>query len=133
MAEDSDSHLHTNRASHPDSDSLSSTAHPTTGHPPAGQAPYTRGIHSDMYRSRLWTMRQYAGFSDAESTNTRFRDLLENGQSGLSVAFDLPTQLGLDSDHLSAEGEVGKVGVPIDSIHDMRTLFDGINLGSGST
>ena len=133
MDEDSDSHLHTNRASHPDSDSLSSTAHPTTGHPPAGQAPYTRGIHNDMYRSRLWTMRQYAGFSDAGSTNARFRDLLENGQSGLSVAFDLPTQLGLDSDHLSAEGEVGKVGVPIDSIHDMRTLFDGIDLGSVST
>ena len=72
MAEDSDSHLHTNRASHPDSDSLSSTAHPTTGHPPAGQAPYTRGIHSDMYRSRMWTMRQYAGFSDAGSTNAGF-------------------------------------------------------------
>ena len=86
-----------------------------------------------MYKDRLWTMRQYAGFSDPESTNTRFKALLKSGQSGLSVAFDLPTQLGLDSDDNLSIGEVGRVGVPIDSITDMRTLFEGIDLSDIST
>lgn len=98
-----------------------------------GHAPFTRGIHEGMYRTRLWTMRQYAGFGNALNTNKRFKMLLDDGQTGLSVAFDLPTQLGLDSDDERSGGEVGKVGVPIDSIHDMRVLFDGINLGSVST
>ena len=83
---------------------------------PAGEAPYTRGIHSTMYRSRLWTMRQYAGFSSAEATNKRFKLLLERGQMGLSVAFDPPTQLGLDADDELSYGEVGKVGVSISSV-----------------
>ncbi|MBK5269656.1 MAG: methylmalonyl-CoA mutase, partial [Bacteroidia bacterium] len=94
----------------------------------AGSFPFTRGIQADMYRGRLWTMRQYAGFSTAEESNKRYHYLLNNGVSGLSVAFDLPTQIGYDSDHPLAEGEVGKAGVPIDSIDDMQTLFDGINL-----
>ena len=98
-----------------------------------GSAPYTRGIHETMYRSRLWTMRQYAGFSTATETNARFRDLLTLGQTGLSVAFDLPTQLGLDSDDSMSYGEVGRVGVAIDSISDMRQLFDGISLAEVST
>ena len=85
-----------------------------------GAYPYTRGVQRDMYRGRLWTMRQYAGFGTAESTNERFKFLLEAGQTGLSCAFDLPTQMGYDSDHPRAEGEVGKVGVAIDSIEDMR-------------
>jgi len=93
-----------------------------------GEHPYTRGIHPTMYRGRLWTMRQYAGFGTAEQTNQRYRYLLEQGQTGLSVAFDLPTQMGYDSDHAMAAGEVGRVGVAIDSIDDMRTLFDGIPL-----
>jgi len=93
-----------------------------------GSYPFTRGIYPEMYRSRLWTMRQYAGFGTAEETNRRFRFLLSQGQTGLSVAFDLPTQIGLDSDHPQARGEVGKVGVAIDSIHDMETLFRGIRL-----
>ena len=99
----------------------------------SGSPPYTRGIHEKMYRSRRWTMRQYAGFSTAEATNERFKLLLEEGQKGLSVAFDLPTQLGLDSDNVRSLGEVGKVGVPIDSISDMRVLFDGIDLSTVST
>lgn len=99
----------------------------------AGNPPYTRGIHATMYRDKQWTMRQYAGFSSAEATNKRFKLLLENGQNGLSIAFDLPTQLGLDSDDELAQGEVGKVGVAIDSIHDMRRLFDGIPLAEVST
>ncbi len=99
----------------------------------AGTPPYTRGIHSTMYRDRLWTMRQYAGFSSAEATNERFKLLLEKGQNGLSIAFDLPTQLGLDSDDELALGEVGKVGVAIDSIDDMRRLFAGIPLAEVST
>ena len=99
----------------------------------AGKPPYTSGIYPDMYRTRLWTMRQYAGFSTAKQTNERFRLLLEQGQTGLSVAFDLPTQLGLDSDNNKSLGEVGKVGVPIDSISDMRLLFDGIDLSTVST
>ncbi len=98
-----------------------------------GAYPFTRGPHPTMYRGRLWTMRQYAGFGTAEETNRRFRDLLDAGQSGLSVAFDLPTQMGLDSDHPLATGEVGKVGVAIDSLDDMRRLFDGIPLDSVST
>ena len=98
-----------------------------------GQPPFTRGIHEEMYRQRLWTMRQYAGFGNARSTNERFKLLLDDGQTGLSVAFDLPTQLGLDSDDERSAGEVGKVGVPIDSIHDMRELFDGIDLAAVST
>ena len=98
-----------------------------------GEFPYTRGIQPTMYRGRLWTMRQYAGFGSAMETNKRFKYLLENGQTGLSVAFDLPTQLGLDSDHSLAAGEVGKVGVPIDTLHDMETVFDGIPLDRVST
>jgi methylmalonyl-CoA mutase, N-terminal domain len=93
-----------------------------------GQFPYTRGVQQDMYRGKLWTMRQYAGFSTAEESNKRYRYLLSQGVMGLSVAFDLPTQIGYDSDHALADGEVGKVGVAIDTIADMRTLFDGINL-----
>ena len=98
-----------------------------------GSPPYTRGIHKSMYREKTWTMRQYAGFSSAKETNERFISLLEKGQSGLSVAFDLPTQLGLDSDDDMSLGEVGKVGVAIDSIHDMRLLFDKIDMASVST
>ena len=98
-----------------------------------GAYPFTRGPHPTMYRGRQWTMRQYAGFGTAEETNRRFRDLLEAGQTGLSVAFDLPTQMGLDSDHPLADGEVGKVGVAIDSLDDMRHLFDGIPLDEVST
>lgn len=99
----------------------------------AGRYPYTRGIHENMYRSRLWTMRQYAGFATAEESNRRYRFLLEQGTMGLSVAFDLPTQIGYDSDHELAEGEVGKVGVAIDSLEDMALLFDGIPLEKIST
>jgi methylmalonyl-CoA mutase N-terminal domain/subunit len=98
-----------------------------------GEFPYTRGIQPTMYRGRLWTMRQYAGFGTAEESNARYRYLLGQGVNGLSVAFDLPTQIGYDSDHPLAAGEVGKVGVAIDSIDDMATLFDGIPLGSVST
>jgi len=98
-----------------------------------GQYPYTRGVQPNMYRGRLWTMRQYAGFGSAEETNKRFRYLLEQGQTGLSVAFDLPTQIGYDSDHPMAAGEVGKVGVAIDSLEDMETLLAGIPLDKVST
>ncbi|MEN9937873.1 MAG: hypothetical protein RLZZ387_4452 [Chloroflexota bacterium] len=101
--------------------------------PDPGQYPYTRGVYPTMYRGRLWTMRQYAGFSSARESNRRYRYLLEQGQTGLSVAFDLPTQLGLDSDDPRAEGEVGKVGVAIDSLEDMMILFDGIPLDKVST
>lgn len=93
-----------------------------------GQFPFTRGIQKDMYRGRLWTMRQYAGFSTAEESNKRYHYLLAQGTMGLSVAFDLPTQIGYDSDHEMAEGEVGKVGVAIDSLKDIEILFDGIEL-----
>lgn len=93
-----------------------------------GEFPFTRGVQPDMYRGRLWTMRQYAGFSTAEESNKRYKYLLANGTMGLSVAFDLPTQIGYDSDHAMAEGEVGKVGVAIDSLADMEILFDGIKL-----
>src|SRR5947207_15306694 len=98
-----------------------------------GQYPFTRGVQATMYRGRLWTMRQYAGMGDAEESNKRYKYLLANGTTGLSVAFDLPTQIGLDSDHLLAAGEVGKVGVAIDSIEDMERLFDGIELTKIST
>jgi methylmalonyl-CoA mutase N-terminal domain/subunit len=98
-----------------------------------GEYPFTRGVQSTMYRSRFWTMRQYAGFGTAEDSNKRYHYLLKSGQTGLSVAFDLPTQMGRDSDHPRARGEVGKVGVAIDSIEDMSTLLDGIPLGEVST
>ncbi|MFQ6114365.1 MAG: methylmalonyl-CoA mutase family protein, partial [bacterium] len=91
-----------------------------------GEYPFTRGIYPGMYRSRFWTMRQYGGYATAQETNQRFRYLLEQGQTGLSIAFDLPTQMGYDSDHPLAEGEVGKAGVAIDSLEDMDILFDGI-------
>ncbi|HEY0611434.1 MAG TPA: methylmalonyl-CoA mutase family protein, partial [Chitinophaga sp.] len=98
-----------------------------------GQFPFTRGIHATMYRDKLWTMRQYAGFSTAEASNQRYHYLLKQGVMGLSVAFDLPTQIGYDSDHAMAEGEVGKVGVAIDSLEDMERLFAGIRLEDIST
>ncbi|MCZ6875701.1 MAG: methylmalonyl-CoA mutase family protein [bacterium] len=98
-----------------------------------GQFPYTRGVHPTMYRGRLWTMRQYAGFGTAEESNQRYKFLLARGQKGLSVAFDLPTQIGYDSDHPMAAGEVGKVGVAIASLEDMETLFDGIAVDQIST
>ena len=98
-----------------------------------GQFPFTRGVQPDMYRGKLWTMRQYAGFSTAEESNKRYHYLLSQGVSGLSVAFDLPTQIGYDSDHTLSEGEVGKVGVAIDSLEDMEVLFDGIKLEDVST
>jgi methylmalonyl-CoA mutase N-terminal domain/subunit len=103
----------------------------TIGYP--GEFPYTRGIYPTMYRGRLWTMRQYAGFGTAIESNQRYRYLLSKGQAGLSVAFDLPTQIGMDSDHPLALGEVGKVGVAIDSLEDMETLFDNIPLEKVST
>ena len=99
----------------------------------AGDPPFTRGNHASGYRGRLWTMRQYAGYATAAESNRRYRYLLEQGQSGLSVAFDLPTQIGYDSDHAMSRGEVGRVGVAIDSLDDMETLFDGIPLESVST
>ncbi len=101
--------------------------------PLPGTFPFTRGIHPEMYRERLWTMRQYAGFGTPQETNKRFHYLLDRGQTGLSVAFDLPTQMGHDSDANIAAGEVGRVGVAIDSIEDMRVLFEGIPLGEVST
>ncbi len=98
-----------------------------------GSYPFTRGVQPNMYRGRFWTMRQYAGFGSAEETNKRFKYLIQQGQTGLSVAFDLPTQIGYDSDHELAAGEVGKVGVAIDSVEDLKLLFDGIDLASVST
>ena len=98
-----------------------------------GEFPFTRGIYPTMYRGRFWTMRQYAGFGSALESNQRYRYLLSKGQMGLSVAFDLPTQIGMDSDHSLALGEVGKVGVAIDSLEDMETLFNGIPLERVST
>jgi methylmalonyl-CoA mutase N-terminal domain/subunit len=98
-----------------------------------GEYPFSRGVQATMYRSRLWTMRQYAGFATAEETNRRFRYLLEHGQTGLSVAFDLPTQMGYDSDAPQAAGEVGRVGVPISSLADMEILLEGLPLGEVST
>src|SRR5437763_438771 len=98
-----------------------------------GKFPYTRGIYPDMYRSRLWTMRQYAGFGDADESNRRYRYLISQGATGLSVAFDLPTQMGMDSDHPLSTGEVGRVGVAISSLADMQRLFEGIRLDQVST
>jgi methylmalonyl-CoA mutase, N-terminal domain len=106
---------------------------PAEGPEPPGEFPFTRGPYPDMYRGRPWTIRQYAGFGSAEETNARFRYLLERGQTGLSVAFDLPTQLGYDSDDPRAAGEVGRTGVAVDSLADMELLFDGIPLGEVST
>ena len=110
----------------PDADYLKQSNFP-------GQFPFTRGVHPTMYRGRLWTMRQYAGFGTAEVSNQRYKFLLEHGQKGLSVAFDLPTQMGYDSDHPMAAGEVGKVGVAIASLQDMETLFKDIPLDQVST
>src|SRR6201992_415122 len=98
-----------------------------------GEFPFTRGIQPDMYRGKLWTMRQYAGFSTAEESNRRYHYLLSQGVNGLSVAFDLPTQIGYDSDHAMADGEVGKVGVAIDSLQDMEILFKDIPLSDITT
>src|SRR5215203_3038703 len=98
-----------------------------------GKYPFTRGVQDDMYRSKVWTMRQYAGFSTAEESNKRYHYLLGQGTTGLSVAFDLPTQIGYDSDHEMADGEVGKVGVAIDSLRDIEILFDGIELKNITT
>jgi len=112
-------------------DDLAPGLHERVGEP--GEFPFTRGVYPSMYTSRPWTMRQYAGFGTATESNARYRQLLQNGQTGLSVAFDLPTQMGYDSDDPIAHGEVGKVGVAIDSIEDMRTLFDGIPLDEVST
>ncbi|MCA9623027.1 MAG: methylmalonyl-CoA mutase, partial [Myxococcales bacterium] len=98
-----------------------------------GLPPFTRGVQPNMYRGRLWTMRQYAGFGTAEESNQRYRYLLEQGQTGLSVAFDLPTQMGFDSDHQKAQGEVGRVGVAVDHIGDMRTLLADLPLDRIST
>jgi methylmalonyl-CoA mutase N-terminal domain/subunit len=106
---------------------------PATALGAPGSFPYTRGVHPTMYAGRLWTMRQYAGFGSAAESNRRYRQLLAAGTTGLSVAFDLPTQMGYDSDNPIAAGEVGKVGVAIDSIDDMRTLFDAIPLDQVST
>src|SRR5262245_45162432 len=102
-------------------------------HEDPGKYPYSRGLYPNMYRERAWTMRQYSGFGSAEETNKRFRFLLEHGQTGLSLAFDLPTQTGRDSDDHQSEGEVGRTGVAISSIKDMMTCFDGIPLDKVST
>src|SRR5579864_9022815 len=102
---------------------------PGTSAPPPGEFPYTRGIHHTMYRGRLWTMRQFSGFATPEETNERYLYLLSQGQTGLSVAFDLPTLMGLDADHPALEGEVGKCGVSISSLEDMEILFREIPLG----
>ena len=98
-----------------------------------GEPPYTRGIYPSMYRGRLWTVRQFSGFGTAADTNERFHYLLKNGQTGLSVAFHLPTLMGYDSDHLMSDGEVGKCGVAIDSLTDIKTLFKSIPLDQIST
>ena len=99
----------------------------------AGNFPYTRGLYPNMYSSKLWTIRQYAGFTSAKESNKRFRYLLDNGVKGLSVAFDLPTQIGYDSDHSMAQGEVGRVGVPIATLDNMKSLFNNIPLDQVST
>src|SRR6202140_417858 len=108
-----------------------SASHPEDEQP--GQFPFTRGIYRDMYRGRLWTMRQYAGFGTAEESNRRYHYLISQGTTGLSVAFDLPTQMGMDSDHALAAGEVGRVGVAISSLADMELLVQGIPLDTVST
>ena len=99
----------------------------------AGKYPFTKGIYPNMYKEKLWTMRQYAGFTSAKQSNERYQSLISKGVSGLSIAFDLPTQIGYDSDHPMANGEVGKVGVPISTISDMETLFKNISLDQVST
>ncbi|HEX6644394.1 MAG TPA: methylmalonyl-CoA mutase family protein, partial [Gemmatimonadales bacterium] len=109
------------------------TGDPSSDLAAPGRFPFTRGIYPSMYTERLWTMRQYAGFGTAEETNERFRRLLGSGQTGLSTAFDLPTQMGYDSDHPMAQGEVGRVGVAIDTVDDLADLFRGIPLGEVST
>ena len=96
-----------------------------------GEYPFTRGVYPSMYRGRLWTVRQFAGFGTAEETNERFRYLLEHGQTGLSTAFDMPSLMGYDSDHARSLGEVGREGVAVDTVDDMETLFGGIDLGNG--
>ena len=98
-----------------------------------GEFPYTRGVYPSMYRGRLWTMRQFAGFGTSEETNERFRYLLDHGQTGLSTAFDMPSLMGHDSDHPRSEGEVGREGVALDTLDDMETLFGGIDMGEVST
>ena len=120
-----------NKAVYSPADVADSNNETNLGYP--GQYPFTRGVQGTMYRGRLWTMRQYAGMGDAEESNKRYKYLLSQGTTGLSVAFDLPTQIGMDSDHALAMGEVGKVGVAIDSIEDMQRLFDGIDLTKIST
>ena len=105
--------------------------HEDLGYP--GEYPYTRGVQPNTYRGRIWTMRQYSGYATAKETNSRYRYLLDQGQTGLSIAFDLPTQIGYDSDHQVALGEVGKVGVPICTLEDMETLFEGIPFDQVST
>ena len=102
---------------------------PTSGSARPGEYPFTRGVYPSMYRGRLWTMRQFAGFGTPAETNARYRFLLTQGQGGLSVAFDMPTLMGLDSDDPRSEGEVGRCGVATDSLDDFETLFDGIPLG----
>ena len=114
-----------------DEDLRAHNVHEKLGYP--GEFPFTRGIHPGMYRSRLWTMRQYAGFASAEESNKRYHFLLSQGTTGLSVAFDLPTQMGYDADHPLSEGEVGKVGVSISSLEDMETLLNGLPLDRIST
>src|SRR3982751_5792436 len=109
------------------------TATPATQLGEPGQFPFTRGVYPGMYTARLWTMRQYAGFGTPEETNARFRQLLAAGQSGLSTAFDLPTQMGYDSDHPMVQGEVGRVGVAIDTVDDLAELFREIPLDQVST
>src|SRR5687768_9279944 len=109
----------------------SKTSQESLGDP--GKFPFTRGVQKDMYRGRLWTMRQYAGFGTAEESNRRYHYLLSQGTMGLSVAFDLPTQLGYDPDHERSKGEVGKVGVSVSTLDDMRMLFKGIDLSKVST
>src|SRR5438067_5850976 len=99
----------------------------------SGSHPYTRGVHREMYRKQLWTMRQYAGYASAKESNERYRYLIEHGSTGLSMAFDLPTQLGMDSDHPRSRGEVGRTGVAIDTVEDMRIAFDRIPLDQVST
>ncbi|HET7900246.1 MAG TPA: methylmalonyl-CoA mutase family protein, partial [Candidatus Nanopelagicales bacterium] len=106
---------------------------PATALGEPGQYPFTRGVYPSMYTGKPWTMRQYAGFGTAAESNARYHQLIAAGTTGLSVAFDLPTQMGYDSDHQLASGEVGKVGVAIDSLDDMRVLFGGIPLGEVST
>jgi methylmalonyl-CoA mutase N-terminal domain/subunit len=119
------------KALYTEEDRAGSDAERDLGYP--GEYPYTRGVYPSMYRGRLWTMRQFAGFGTAEETNERFHYLLDHGQTGLSTAFDMPTLMGLDSDADRSLGEVGVEGVAIDTLDDMETLFSGIDLGSVTT